>query len=310
MQLKSVCIRGLQYSYCDSGEPDASTYDTIFILHGHTFHSATFERLLASAPTRALRLIAINRRGYPGSTPINDVEAEAMNSSSEDIVQDFLEQHGVNFALAIDRLILELALPPGRNVTLSAWSLGNCFLVNILACIKALDDDVRDRLRSRVRGVIFWDPPSFGFGLLTSSKASGDYVPLYDESIPPENREAVFSAWVSAYWKHGDLSTHDINQVQQRNFPMFPLPTSYRMKADELKAMTCIGFKCIKGGNHFVSPSLDALLVLHELLIIILLVTIKVMWEHPEITLDAIQECISGDMSQIAILTDDVNERF
>lgn len=87
-----------------------------------------------------------------------------MNSSSQDKIHRLAEQHGVNLARVIDRIMLDADLPPGRNVTLSAWSLGNYFLVNVLATIDALDEGVGERLKARVKGVLMWGEHLIHFG--------------------------------------------------------------------------------------------------------------------------------------------------
>ncbi|KAF9042291.1 hypothetical protein BJ165DRAFT_1529720 [Panaeolus papilionaceus] len=342
----------MQYSYIDSGKPDDPEYDTIIIIHGHTFHGAVFECLFKPALSRGLRIIAINRRGYPGSTPITKEEIDILNSSSQDEIHGLAEQHGVNLARVIDRIMLDADLPPGRNVTLSAWSLGNYFLVNILATIDALDEGVGERLKARVKGVLMWDAPVHCFG---DRGPEGHYVPLYDELIEPEKRGTAFGVWVAAHWRHGDIASHDFKQLEQRIPLEQPPPSIYGISPDKLMVMMnlsldcqipdtmllttpnilavqqrqtqkafldpsikkmwgdlkichmvgdancwpviyghwCLedmvrkevdtsainmGFKTLEGGNHFV------------------------MWEHPDLTLDALQACLEGDMASIRVV--------
>lgn len=57
------------------------------------------------------------------------------------------------------------------------------------------------------------EPPSHALGI---PLAEG-YLPLNDEDIPPEERIPAFAKWVSGYYTHGDLSTHDLDQLNYRN---------------------------------------------------------------------------------------------
>lgn len=67
-----------------------------------------------------------------------------------------MQQQGTDLAFLIDELVAECDLPPGRNLTICAWSLGNAFLFNTLTAIELVERDVRDRLSKRVKGVILW----------------------------------------------------------------------------------------------------------------------------------------------------------
>ncbi|KAI0713888.1 hypothetical protein C8Q76DRAFT_732741 [Earliella scabrosa] len=52
----------------DSGAPTGSTdYTTLVLVHGLMWHGANFEKLLPYAKQNNARIIAVNRRDYPGS---------------------------------------------------------------------------------------------------------------------------------------------------------------------------------------------------------------------------------------------------
>ncbi|KAJ7849292.1 hypothetical protein B0H13DRAFT_2361313 [Mycena leptocephala] len=61
---------GVVFGYTDSGAvTGGGDYTTLVIIHGHTFHSGTFQRLNPLAQPNSLRIISVNRREYPGSSP-------------------------------------------------------------------------------------------------------------------------------------------------------------------------------------------------------------------------------------------------
>jgi hypothetical protein len=85
------------------------------------------------APKYDLRLVAVQRRGYEGSTPYTDDELEAIRDGSA----DYIDANAMLFGLLIEHLIRVHRLPEpriqgGGGVVLLGWSLGcartNAFL--------------------------------------------------------------------------------------------------------------------------------------------------------------------------------------
>ena len=176
---------------------------------------------------------------------------------------------GVDLACLIDALIKQLNLP--RDIAIVAWSLGNVFLVSLLASVDSLPTDVRKSLTTSVKHVILWgtslcypgfemtcskyflssDPPSESLGL---PLPPGGYIPLYDTELSPEECLAKFGIWVSSvvtlqsstthyvfikvasYWKHGNLASHDPSQLNYRTPEKEPPPTSETL-GEELFAL-------------------------------------------------------------------------
>ena len=73
---------------------------------------------------------------------------------------------------------------------------------------------------------------------------SGVYLPLKD--LPEETRGAAFAKWVSSYYKHGDLSSRDVSQLNQREGDTSKKPTTDTIPLEELLAITdsAPGVKC------------------------------------------------------------------
>ncbi|KAJ7595600.1 Alpha/Beta hydrolase protein [Mycena floridula] len=197
---------GINFFYLDSGPPPgAVAYNTIVFLHGHTFHGATFKRLVEPARADNIRLILPNRRSYPGTTPYTSEELESLESGKPDRAEVLLNQ-GIYLALLVDGLIQKHQLHPGK-VAVGGWSLGVPFLCAFIRAIAHVDEDSRKRLREHVRCMMFWDPPSTVVGFPIPKNAGTS--PLHDPNLLPEQRGPAFAIWVSTYWVHPNLASRD-----------------------------------------------------------------------------------------------------
>lgn len=199
-----AATKDVSFFYTDSGAPPSATYTTIVLIHGHTWHSAVFDRLLPLARTRNLRLICVNRRLYPGSTPYTPEEAAQIASPDPSGV---LAAQGVLLALFIARLPAALRLPRPQHgraggIALAGWSLGTLFVQLVLSALDAVDEATRTILRAYVQRVILWDAPSPFFGIVPPY----DYNPFTDERAPPEARLGLFLRWVSGYYTHNSVT--------------------------------------------------------------------------------------------------------
>ncbi|KIJ45941.1 hypothetical protein M422DRAFT_166044 [Sphaerobolus stellatus SS14] len=204
-----------EYFYRDSGAPNESSYKTLIIVHGHTFHSGIFERLFPLAKSRALRLICVNRRAYPDTTPYTPEELSIMNNGSEDERVELFQKLGVELALFVASVIDKCQLPKDGEIGFVSWSLGNIFGLCFLSAIDRVPEDIRNTIQKHVKTIILWDPPSAALGTLAPEVAWEP--PVFDESIPLEQRNAAFVVWVSGYWNHQNLASHDFAQINCRD---------------------------------------------------------------------------------------------
>ncbi|KAJ7250043.1 Alpha/Beta hydrolase protein [Mycena haematopus] len=245
MPTVSVPGKAIQFSFTDTFSPstNVTNYTTLILVHGHSYHGAVFQKLLPLAPARALRIICINRREYPGSTPHTAQELRVYTSGSEEERASLLSEAGINLALAIDGIIQQCALPSAGSVALCGWSLGNTFVMAAMASILSLPPETRKRLQSFVKTIILWDPPSHAFGIADPPKA---YMPLYDQDLAPAARGPAFGKWVTSYFIHGDLSTHDADQLNYRNADPSRKATFEDMPVGELLKIVdfSVGNKC------------------------------------------------------------------
>ncbi|KAJ6474061.1 hypothetical protein C8R47DRAFT_1221308 [Mycena vitilis] len=230
---------GVVFFYTDSGTvPGSNDYKTLVMIHGHTFHSGTFQRLNPLAQPNSLRIISVNRREYPGSSPYSTEELRIFSEGDDAERASLLEQQGRDLAMFIYQLIIELPIPKTGGIAIIAWSLGGLFLLSLIAVVETLPAAVRQQLTAFVQTVVLLQCPSVALGLPTPS----DWlIPHTDPAIAPEARGIVFAKWVSAHFVHGDLSTHDINILTYNNTDPLKVSTFETLKPEELAEMTDLG---------------------------------------------------------------------
>ncbi|GLB44327.1 hypothetical protein LshimejAT787_1602570 [Lyophyllum shimeji] len=222
----------ISFYYTDSGPQADSEYTTLVFIHGHTFHSGVFQRLVPFAPGRRLRIICLNRREYPESTPYSTDERKTILDGSDTDRAEFLHQQGVLIALFIHVLIQELSLP--EKVGVVGWSMGTIFSVAALASIDRVPETTRARLRTHVKHFFLLDPPSQGLGIPNPPNA---YNPLWDDDLPPETRGPAFGKWVSSYFHHEDLLSRDISLLSMRAPDASKTPTIESLTHEELSSV-------------------------------------------------------------------------
>ncbi|KAF8156261.1 hypothetical protein K438DRAFT_1986851 [Mycena galopus ATCC 62051] len=208
-----VLKNGVVFGYTDSGAVvGGENYTTVVIIHGHTFHNGTFQRLNPLAQPNSLRIISVNRREYPGSSPYSAEELTVFVEGSDTERASLLEQQGRDLAMFLDGLIAELSIPETGRIAL-----------------------IGDAPHSDPRATLFSESPSLALGLPTPS---GRLIPHTDPSIAPEARGPAFAKWVSSYFIHGDLSTHKIDQLTYNNTDAAKLSTIETLRPEEFLAIT------------------------------------------------------------------------
>ncbi|KAL1748054.1 hypothetical protein HDZ31DRAFT_80041 [Schizophyllum fasciatum] len=242
---------GLQYAYADSGPPESpSNYSTLFFIHGYAFYSTgdlllsldgrrspafsrtgICKRLLPVASKQGVRLICINRRAYPDSTPFTEDEKRIFRSGTDEERKSLLRGEGESLALLIDALISALDLP--MHVSVLAWSMGNVYLLALLASIKRLPGEIAQRLKAHVMSFILWDPPDEALGY----DRPRIYTPFTDENVPLDQRGLAFVRWLGKYWTH-DHGSRNPKLLNAHAPDADPPPTTEGMPPDELVHLT------------------------------------------------------------------------
>ncbi|GJE91915.1 alpha/beta hydrolase [Phanerochaete sordida] len=205
---------GTKLAYIDSDVPSTAEqgYITIFAIHGAAFTSHVFDRVMDIAPQHGVRFVAINRRDYPGSSPLSRSDLEALSSESADAKAAFLRARGVEFATFICRFAAQHNIPAASPVGKSGgfavlgWSLGCAFAHATVSHFDTLPAGPKEYFSQNLRGLILFEPPTVAIG---APHPPGAWSPHIDTTLTPPQRAGLFTHWVSAYFAHGALHTRD-----------------------------------------------------------------------------------------------------
>lgn len=119
-----------------------------------------FAPMLPFAAAYRARLILVNRRDYPGSTPLTDTELASLGSRNLQTRAKALAQQGLDIGIFLAWLVREEKIPPVSigsdgnkrgGIALVAWSLAHTPLAGFLAHADALPADARRTLEPCLR---------------------------------------------------------------------------------------------------------------------------------------------------------------
>ncbi|KAI0313227.1 hypothetical protein OF83DRAFT_1175873 [Amylostereum chailletii] len=231
--------KGTKLTYIDSGAPDSATYITLVTLHGMGVNAGIYNRVSTLAATVDLRIVAVNRRAYGGSTPFAPEEtALYLSEKAEDKLQ-FLSDRGAEFATFVDLFIQKFNTPPisadGKTggVALLPWSAGNGPILCALGNIKQLAPDVQTRLSAHIRALILHEPPCVVIGIPPPQSAPASLFPAeIDYRITPDFQIPPALAWICSFFKHGDLTERDDKALSW--MPIEGPPSLSSMSKEEL----------------------------------------------------------------------------
>ncbi|KAL0570678.1 hypothetical protein V5O48_011285 [Marasmius crinis-equi] len=216
----------IRLSYIDSGPPEAThstPYTTIFAVHGWMFNGAVFKKLLPLCSQANIRFVAINRRGYPGSSDLTDAEMEALNpdpsgSAEGDIEKeknrlDYLRARGSEFLKFVNTFVQKQKLPPISEVEVEkgvtkkcggiafmGWSLGHSVTFAALANLEHEPKELQTMLATHLRTHILLEPAAVPVG---AKPLPGTWVPTRDApGMSPSSAIKLFTMLVTAYFTH------------------------------------------------------------------------------------------------------------
>lgn len=232
----------------------ALSYFSVQVFSKGLSHVGIFGPMIPFAAANRVRLILVNRRDYPGSTPFSDAELAELGSSHLETRAKALAQQGTDIGLFLTWLVREKKIPAmtvdrrGKKkggIVLLAWSLAHTPLAGFLASANKLPADALRTLEPCLRAYCIFgehhfsvppapvlpnssvpaDAPHVSFGLPTLSK----YHPLVDQTYPMEQRVPRFYSWVSTYYKHSELARKTHNPARLDTTPLpFPAPPCVR----------------------------------------------------------------------------------
>ncbi|TFK25434.1 hypothetical protein FA15DRAFT_617744 [Coprinopsis marcescibilis] len=219
---------GTQLAYTDSGAAATAGYTTVFIIHGTIFYSSSLQTIVNLGTDAGLRLVAINRRDYPGSTPLS-IDPSQITGASDDEKAGYLRDRGLEILRFVDLFIQANNLPQvsedrkSGGVAILGWALGAGVTFAALAHA-SLDKEVSERLSRYVRAHILLDPPAQVLGQPTPPEY---WLPLRDQSIQEPDRMPVSIQWVAGYFDHGDITKRDKSKLSWSTPSTKFLPTTF-----------------------------------------------------------------------------------
>ncbi len=115
-------------------------------------------------PSKGVRFVALNRRHFPGTTPLSPEEfvITQTGGTSDSQREGLVEARGHEIALFIDTFVQKFNLPSissGGGVALLGWSLGATFAPMVISSVNSLPEDVRLRLSQYMRSLILYGTP-------------------------------------------------------------------------------------------------------------------------------------------------------
>ncbi|KAI0766173.1 hypothetical protein BD413DRAFT_636601 [Trametes elegans] len=215
----------------DTGAPEGRrNYTTLVILHGCSYDGDTFRRLLPYSARYNSRIILVNRRDYPGTTPYSSSERALLPSvhmepraneeqakMASQMLEAFMKERARELYDFLQVLIRERGLPAihakatGRVVPVG-WSLGSAWITSLLTHVASFpvgDVRVHDHVRRVLSSGIY-------------SPETDPYNPLLDPTLPHDERMATFVEWISSYYSHGDT----VDELERRRALRTPARTT------------------------------------------------------------------------------------
>ena len=131
-----------------------------------------FRRLLSLANSRNIRIIAINRRDYPGSLPLKAEEVAPLTlpegPEALDGFRSFMRDRALEFLQFVgwmidDGIIKNLSEPEGRKsggVSIIGWSGGNRILLALLGNLSQFPSELVGKLGHYMRSLIIYGKQS------------------------------------------------------------------------------------------------------------------------------------------------------
>lgn len=232
--------------------------------------------MIAFAVRHNLRIVRVNLRDYPGSTPYSPAELEVIHNGSYNEQVAFVKARGLELGAFLAWLIRTTDIPapsdnktPSGGLSVLAWSAGNCVTVSLFAHAESLPAEDQELLSRYILSYIlfgayillkrswalipnvFKDPAFYAMGV-PSPPLTEISSPLRDPDIPPSELPVQFAKWVSGYYHHDALHTSIFSTISRtellsrsmQHSPSSPPPseqaTIERMSLDTLAAVADI----------------------------------------------------------------------
>ncbi|THH03872.1 hypothetical protein EW145_g5939 [Phellinidium pouzarii] len=226
----------IQLAYIDSGPIPGDTYTTLVCVHGHSYHAQNFSRLFPLAQKYNLRIFALNRRDYTGSTPYTRAELDTLTGSDEDARLQFLKARGLEIARFLVWVITEKKIPQisadgtSGGLAVLGWSLGNVTTMAFLSYLSTYPQEVIETLGPFLRTFFIYELPGNSLGF---PEPEGRYHALEDNTVQERMRGIIFGQWVSSYYAHPAYTSDPPIPAQDRSI------TSLQIRVPKKPYRTC-----------------------------------------------------------------------
>ncbi|KAI0700198.1 alpha/beta-hydrolase [Cytidiella melzeri] len=228
------------FAFQDTGVPSQQkNYTTLVLLHGYCWHSGIFARCIPFVDKYHCRLVLINRRDYPGSSPLTEDQRRLLNASAQpgvgtsEAVSDLL-RYSKTHALDLHDFLCTFIQDEGiaaKSVILVGWSFGAVWITQLLAYASSLSARGFS-LCMYIKRAIWYDIP---YNALGYPPPATFYNPLTDPSHSPAEVTKIFLAWLSGYYTHGAWPS----KLEYRTPLQDPPPTVFTMTPSEFESALC-----------------------------------------------------------------------
>lgn len=194
-----------------------------------TIFADIFSKILPLGAEKNIRIVAVNRREYPGSSKYTEEDLADLHAGRV----EFLHQRGHEVGNFLAWFAESHAIPRISNngksggFAVLGWSIGTNALLSLLAFPAAIPAELNIQLKLYLRKLILYgadfpqmqclfvlfmlstDPP---LGALGYEIPTEGYIPVKDPDLQdkPEELETAFMRWVSSYYEHPDLASRSL----------------------------------------------------------------------------------------------------
>jgi len=256
MPLAPVDAQGTQLYYEDTGSPPGSTdYTTLVLIHGALVHGASFKSLFPYSSQHNIRLVTLNMRDYPGSTPYTDAELTAMRGPDRDGQRTQLHRRGFEIAAFVVWFIRNENIPPftldgndaSGGISVLGWSWGNTMSLSFIARAGELPKGDQEFLEAYMRALVIYEPAPHS-SISAVSYFDETHNPLRDQTLTPEQQSVAFPLWVSGYYTHSRVLLDSFASLTREEVDLglamdriekplsHQIPTLQRLTAEEIAA--------------------------------------------------------------------------
>jgi len=211
---------GNHFAFTDSGAPASTDYTTLVFFHGSSFHAKTYDFIHEHAAANNTRVIAVQRRDYPGSSAYTDAELEDLRNGSKATIDGW----AISVAHLVNYFANNLSIPKvsedrkSGGIALVGWSMASVTVMALLSDMEVIPKELHPVLETYVKVVVLQDPGNFAFGIETpENKLFAPFDENEDETL--EQKFLSWTFWVSGYFNAVENYNGDINGLDGRKRP-------------------------------------------------------------------------------------------